>query len=210
MTEDGLIHIVDDDRAVRDGLGFLLSSLGLEIATHNSAVTFLEALDAAKGRHEGLGCILADVRMPGMSGLELLDELAQRKCPLPVIMITGHGDVPMAVKAMRAGAIDFFEKPVQGMALIERIKDALELSRSRATEAGDRAEITTKIDSLTAREAEVARAVVRGLQNKQIAHELGISPKTVEIHRHNAMSKLACGSTAEMVRRLVAAGWGET
>lgn len=206
MSETGLIHIVDDDRAVRDGLGFLLGSLGLEIATHASALAFLDALDAAAP----VGCILADVRMPGMSGLELLDELQKRDCPLPVIMITGHGDVPMAVKAMRAGALDFFEKPVQGMALIDRIKEALELSRTRAEAAGDRAEIALRIDSLTAREAEVARAVVRGLQNKQIAAELGISPKTVEIHRHNAMSKLAATSTADMVRRLVAAGWGET
>ncbi|WP_417261745.1 response regulator transcription factor [Celeribacter sp.] len=208
MSETGLIHIVDDDRAVRDGLGFLLGSLGLEIATHASALAFLDALDAAA---EGpVGCILADVRMPGMSGLELLDELQKRDCPLPVIMITGHGDVPMAVKAMRAGALDFFEKPVQGMALIDRLKEALELSRTRAEAAGDRAEIALRIDSLTAREAEVARAVVRGLQNKQIAVELGISPKTVEIHRHNAMGKLAATSTADMVRRLVAAGWGET
>ncbi|WP_226550162.1 response regulator transcription factor [Celeribacter naphthalenivorans] len=209
MSETGLIHIVDDDRAVRDGLGFLLGSLGLEIATHASALAFLDALDVA-APVAPVGCILADVRMPGMSGLELLDELQKRDCPLPVIMITGHGDVPMAVKAMRAGALDFFEKPVQGMALIDRIKEALELSRTRAEAAGDRAEITTKIDSLTAREAEVARAVVRGLQNKQIAAELGISPKTVEIHRHNAMAKLAATSTADMVRRLVAAGWGET
>ncbi|WP_417279060.1 response regulator transcription factor [Celeribacter sp.] len=209
MSETGLIHIVDDDRAVRDGLGFLLGSLGLEIATHASALAFLDALDAAAPVGP-VGCILADVRMPGMSGLELLDELQKRNCLLPVIMITGHGDVPMAVKAMRAGALDFFEKPVQGMALIDRLKEALELSRTRAEAAGDRAEIALRIDSLTAREAEVARAVVRGLQNKQIAVELGISPKTVEIHRHNAMGKLAATSTADMVRRLVAAGWGET
>ncbi|WP_066710263.1 response regulator transcription factor [Celeribacter ethanolicus] len=203
MSDNGLIHIVDDDRAVREGLGFLLGSLGLEIETHSSALAFLDALDATAT----VGCILADVRMPGMSGLELLDELAQRQCPLPVIMITGHGDVPMAVKAMRAGAMDFFEKPVQGMALIERIKEALELSRSRSHEAFERAEIATRIESLTAREAEVARAVVKGLQNKQIAHDLGISQKTVEIHRHNAMEKLGARSAADLVRLVMAAGW---
>ncbi|WP_417254885.1 MULTISPECIES: response regulator transcription factor [Celeribacter] len=204
MSCEGIIHIVDDDRAAREGLGFLLSSLGLEIREHASAAALLDMIgDQAEG------CILADVRMPEMTGLELLDELKRRNCPLPVIMITGHGDVPMAVRAMRAGAIDFFEKPVDGMALVDRIKDALAASRERAREARKTASLREKTNSLTAREAEVARAVARGLQNKQIAAELGISPKTVEIHRHNVMEKMGAGSTADLVRQLVAAGWAE-
>lgn len=204
MSCEGIIHIVDDDRAAREGLGFLLSSLGLEIREHASAAVLLDMLG-----NQAEGCILADVRMPGMTGLELLDELKRRNCPLPAIMITGHGDVPMAVRAMRAGAIDFFEKPVDGMALVDRIKDALAASRERAREARKTASLREKIDSLTARETEVARAVARGLQNKQIAAELGISPKTVEIHRHNVMEKMGAGSTADLVRQLVAAGWAE-
>jgi len=199
MSCEGIIHIVDDDRAAREGLGFLLSSLGLEIREHASDIL----------GNQAEGCILADLRMPGMTGLELLDELKRRDCPLPVIMITGHGDVPMAVRAMRAGAIDFFEKPVDGMALVDRIKDALAASRERAREARKTASLREKTNSLTAREAEVARAVARGLQNKQIAAELGISPKTVEIHRHNVMEKMGAGSTADLVRQLVAAGWAE-
>ncbi|RYH06797.1 response regulator transcription factor [Tropicimonas sp. IMCC6043] len=202
---DAVIHIVDDDRAAREGLDFLLSSLGLTVASHASAANLLERIGDTL-----VGCILADVRMPGMTGLELLDELGRRDCPLPVIMITGHGDVPMAVRAMRAGAMDFFEKPVNGMALVERINEALRLSRDRAAAARDRSDLMARVERLSAREAEVARGVLAGKQNKVIAADLGISQKTVEIHRHNAMDKLNASSAAELVRLLVAAGWGET
>ena len=205
MSEEGSIHIVDDDRAAREGLGFLLSSLGLEIRQHGSAVDLLGTLgDQAEG------CILADVRMPGMTGLELLDELKARDCPLPVIMITGHGDVPMAVRAMRAGAIDFFEKPVDGMALVDRIKEALAASRQQAEAARTAAALRERTQNLTARETEIARAVLSGRQNKQIADALGISLKTVEIHRHNAMEKMGASSAADLVRLLVAAGWADS
>lgn len=204
MTDQAVIHIVDDDRAAREGLGFLLSSLGLKTRAYASAAELLEAID-----DQAEGCILADVRMPGMSGLELLDELGRRGCLLPVIMITGHGDVPMAVRAMRAGAVDFFEKPVNGMTLVDRIKEALDQSRVRAGTEREKVRVIRRIDSLTTREAEVARAVLRGLMNKQIAHELGISQKTVENHRHNAMEKMGATSAADLVRLLVAAGWSE-
>ncbi|GHH00977.1 response regulator transcription factor [Pseudodonghicola xiamenensis] len=204
MTDQAVIHIVDDDRAAREGLGFLLSSLGLKTRAYASAAELLEAID-----DQAEGCILADVRMPGMSGLELLDELGRRGCLLPVIMITGHGDVPMAVRAMRAGAVDFFEKPVNGMTLVDRIKEALDQSRARAGTEREKVRLIRRIDSLTTREAEVARAVLRGLMNKQIAHELGISQKTVENHRHNAMEKMGATSAADLVRLLVAAGWSE-
>ena len=205
MSEEGSIHIVDDDRAAREGLGFLLSSLGLEIRQHGSALDLLGTLgDQAEG------CILADVRMPGMTGLELLDELKARNCPLPVIMITGHGDVPMAVRAMRSGAIDFFEKPVDGMALVDRIKEALSKSRQQADAARTAAALREKTQSLTTRETEIARAVLAGRQNKQIADALGISLKTVEIHRHNVMDKMGASSAADLVRLLVAAGWADS
>ena len=205
MSDDGSIHIVDDDRAAREGLGFLLSSLGFEIRQHGSALDLLGTLgDQAEG------CILADVRMPGMTGLELLDELKARDCPLPVIMITGHGDVPMAVRAMRAGAIDFFEKPVDGLALVDRIKEALAASRQQAETARTAAVLRERTQSLTARESEIARAVLSGRQNKQIADALGISLKTVEIHRHNAMDKMGASSAADLVRLLVAAGWADS
>lgn len=205
MTDAPVIHIVDDDRAAREGLGFLLSSLGLATEAHGSAADLLARLDGP----QATGCILADVRMPGMTGLELLDELSRRGCPLPVIVITGHGDVPMAVRAMRAGAMDFFEKPVNGMALVARITEALRLSAERAEAGRGRAALEARIASLTAREAEVARAVLAGRQNKQIAADLGISLKTVEIHRHNAMDKMGATSAADLVRLLVAAGWAE-
>lgn len=204
-TDGALIHIVDDDRAAREGLDFLLSSLGLTVASHASAADLLARVDGT-----AVGCILADVRMPSMNGLELLDELGRRDCPLPVIMITGHGDVPMAVRAMRAGAMDFFEKPVNGMALVERINEALKLCRERQAADRDRAEAVTRVATLTAREAEVARGVLAGRQNKQIAHDLGISLKTVEIHRHNAMEKLGANTAAELVRLLISAGWSDS
>ena len=202
MSDDGIIHIVDDDRAVRDGLGFMLSSLGLTIETYSSARQLLESLN-----DDVVGCILADVRMPGMTGLELLDELKRRNCALPVIIITAHADVPMAVRAIRSGALDFFEKPVNGMALVERIQDALREARERAGEAQRYATIAERIDSLTAREGDVARAIMDGKQNKQIAADLGISLKTVEIHRHNLMSKMEATTPADLVRQLVTVNW---
>lgn len=202
MSEDGIIHIVDDDRAVREGLGFMLSSLGLTIETHSSASELLERLDGAV-----VGCILADVRMPGMTGLELLDELKRRACALPVIIITAHADVPMAVRAIQSGAKDFFEKPVNGMALVERINEALKEARARAEDEALKASIASRIESLTGREIDVARAIMDGKQNKQIAADLGISPKTVEIHRHNLMAKMEATTPADLVRQLVTANW---
>ncbi|WP_319484795.1 response regulator [uncultured Cohaesibacter sp.] len=204
MTEDGIIHIVDDDRAVREGLGFMLSSLGLTIETHGSATELLDRLDGAV-----VGCILADVRMPGMTGLELLDELKRRNCALPVIIITAHADVPMAVRAIRSGALDFFEKPVNGMALVERINDALKEARARAGDEQRKAAIAGRVESLTSREQDVARAIMDGRQNKQIAADLGISLKTVEIHRHNLMTKMEATTPADLVRQLVTVNWDE-
>lgn len=204
MTDEAVIHVVDDDQAAREGLAFLLSALGLDVRCHAGGAELLAVLDPDRP-----GCILADLRMPGMSGLELLDALRDRDCPLPVIMITGHGDVPAAVRAMQQGALDFLEKPVNGMALVKRVTEAIAISRDTAAARRMRAALDDRLASLTAREAEVARAVLAGRLNKQIAADLGISQKTVEIHRHNLMDKMGAGSAAELVRRLVAAGWGQ-
>jgi len=202
MNEEAIIHIVDDDEATRDALSFMLDGLGMKTVLYTSAEALLASLDPV-----GPGCILADVRMPEMTGLELLDELGRRECPLPVIMITGHGDVPMAVRAMRAGALDMIEKPVNAMILLERINEALRLCRQRQVELHSLAEAKARLASLTPREVEVARAVMTGKQNKVIAHELGISLKTVEIHRHNLMEKLEVRNAAALAGLLVAAGW---
>ncbi|MEI2385317.1 response regulator [Breoghania sp. JC706] len=202
MAASATIYIVDDDQAARDGLAFMLGSLGLEIRSFAAPETFLAEFDA-----EVRGCCLFDMRMPGMTGLELLDEMNRRGCLLPVIFITGHGDVPLTVRAMRAGAYDFVEKPVNGMDLLERINEALRLCDRRQAEQRAKTDVGALVASLTPREREVARAVMAGKQNKMIAFELGISMKTVEIHRHNAMEKLGAGSAAEFVRKLMEAGW---
>ena len=206
MTEgtDAVVHIVDDDEAVRQGLAFMLGSLGLAVETYPSAQDFLDRHDPAR-----VGCAVIDIRMPGMTGLELVEEMNRRGSLIPVIIVTGHGDVPMAVRAMRAGAIDFIEKPANGMALLERINEALRLAEKKRAEAAETGALTARLDSLTPREREVARAVAEGKQNKVIAFELGISQKTVEIHRHNMMEKLQAHSAAELARMMMAAGWLE-
>ncbi|MDQ2083848.1 response regulator transcription factor [Xanthobacteraceae bacterium Astr-EGSB] len=201
MTETPVVHIVDDDDAMRHSLEWLLKPLGLEVKTYASAASFLSNHD-----RDRVACLVTDVRMPGMSGLELHEALAKAGSTMPVIVITGHGDVPMAVRAMRAGAIDFIEKPLNNQLLIERIHEALRLARARRDEAGQIAPIRARFSALTAREREVACLVAAGRQNKMIAHELGISLKTVEIHRHNAMDKMGATTGADLARMLTLAG----
>ena len=195
------VHIIDDDEAMRESLDWLLAPLGLRVHTYPGALAFLDVWSA-----ETTGCIVTDVRMPGMSGLELTDALARRGSLLPVIVITGHGDVPQAVRAMRAGAIDFIEKPLDNQLLIERIEEALRLSAARRAEAEQKRQIAGRYHSLTAREREVAAAVALGRQNKVIAFDLSISQKTVEIHRANAMAKLGATTAADLARMLATAG----
>ncbi len=206
MTDaDGaIVHIVDDDEAVRQGLAFMLGSLGLAVETYPSAADFLDRHDETR-----VGCAVIDIRMPGMTGLELVEEMNRRGSLLPVIIVTGHGDVPMAVRAMRAGAIDFIEKPANGMALLERVNEALRISGHKQAEAKETGAVLARLNALTPRETEVARAVAEGKQNKVIAFDLGISQKTVEIHRHNAMEKLQARSAADVARMMMAAGWLE-
>jgi FixJ family two-component response regulator len=201
MNDQPVVYIVDDDDAMRHSLEWLLKPLGLDVRSFPSAASFLDACD-----RDRVACLVTDVRMPGMSGLELHETLTKAGSPMPVIVITGHGDVPMAVRAMRAGAVDFIQKPLDNQLLIERIHEALRLSRSRRDEADQIAPLRGRLENLTAREREVAALVAAGKQNKVIAHDLGISLKTVEIHRHNAMTKMEASTGADLARMLTILG----
>jgi len=194
VKRDPLVYLVDDDEAIRDSLGLLLRSVGLECEVYGSALDFLGAYDPR--RHS---CLVADIRMPGLSGLELQQRLNEQRAEVPVIFITGHGDVPMAVNAMKSGASDFIQKPFRDQDLIDRIHKALakdsERRASRALDDGIRERLAT----LTPRETEVMRRVVRGQANKVIALDLGVSQRTVELHRARVMRKLKMRSLADLV-----------
>jgi FixJ family two-component response regulator len=189
------VYLVDDEPAVRKALGRLLRSAGIEVATFGSAEEFLGALE-----EEAAGCALLDVAMPGLDGLALQETLARRSIDLPVLFLTGHGDIPMSVRAMKAGASDFLTKPVDGRALVAAVRRALERGRSLARARREDAEIHRRLASLTPRERDVLEGVAAGRLNKQIAGDLGISEKTVKIHRGRVMTKMAAGSVAELVR----------
>ena len=189
-----LIYLVDDDEAVRDSLGMLFKSIGLAHESYSSALDFLERYDAA--RHS---CLVADIRMPGLSGLELQQRLNDQRAEIPVIFITGHGDVPMAVTAMKSGAADFIQKPFRDQDLIDRINKALASDLERRKQSAEQGEIRGRIALLTPREKEVMERVVRGQANKVIAMDLGVSQRTVELHRARVMKKLRLRSVAELV-----------
>jgi two-component system response regulator FixJ len=192
--DDPLVYLVDDDEAIRDSLGLLLRSVGLECEVYASALEFLEAYDP--GRHS---CLVADIRMPGLSGLELQQRLNEQRADVPVIFITGHGDVPMAVNAMKSGASDFLQKPFRDQDLIDRIHKALAQDRERRAWRAEERIIRERVALLTPREAEVMKRVVRGHANKVIAMDLGVSQRTVELHRARVMRKLQMRSLAELV-----------
>ena len=189
-----LVYLVDDDEAVRDSLGLLLRSVGLDCEVYASALEFLEAYDPQ--RHS---CLVADIRMPGLSGLELQQRLNDQRADVPVIFITGHGDVPMAVNAMKSGASDFVQKPFRDQDLIDRIHKALAQDRERRAWRAEEKIIRGRLALLTPREAEVMKRVVRGQANKVIAMDLGVSQRTVELHRARVMRKLKMRSLAELV-----------
>lgn len=198
---DPLVRIVDDDDALRRSMVFLAESVGWEAAGFADARAFL-----ADARIERPGCVVLDVRMPQMSGLELQREMARLAIDLPVIFVTGHGDVAMAVGAMKDGAFDFIEKPFKDQALLDAIGNAVRVSLSRRERALAQEELRHLHDSLTPREREVALHVARGEPNKVIARELGISDKTVQIHRAHVMEKMRAHSGAELARILIALG----
>jgi two-component system response regulator FixJ len=201
MPSSALVYVIDDDEAVRDSLAFLLASAKIAVRTFGSAPEFLAKLpDLAPG------CVITDVRMPEMDGLELLKRLSNMETGMPVIVITGHGDVPMAVEAMKIGALDFLEKPFDDEALLTSVRAALNRHEKDARREADRQQILDRVAALSARERQVLDALIQGHPNKVIAFDLGISPRTVEIYRANVMTKMQAGSLSDLVRMGLVAG----
>jgi FixJ family two-component response regulator len=189
-----MIYLVDDDPSARQGLARLIRAAGHTVVTFASARAFLDA-----GPPAGPGCVVLDVRMPEVSGLDLQERLARGECPLPVIFITGHGDIPMSVQAMKQGAVDFLPKPVDGPQLLAAIQQALEKDAATRRQLKGRQDIRRRLEQLTERERDVMALVIRGRLNKQVAAELGIAEPTVKIHRGRVMEKLEVASVAELV-----------
>lgn len=197
-----IIHLIDDDEAIRTSMSFVLEMHDLPAATYPSAQAYLAVADTIRA-----GCVVTDVRMPEMSGLDLVRRLKDQGHSLPVIVITGHGDVPLAVEAMRAGVLDFIEKPFENEVLIRSIRMALDQQADRAENARERQRFEQMLASLSPRETEVLRGVLAGKMNKIIAHELGISIRTVEVYRANVMSKTQAQGLSELVRIAMLAGF---
>ena len=189
------IYIVDDDQAIRHAMELLMRSVGMNYEIFSSATDFL-----ANHTNDRAGCLVLDIRMPGIGGLELQEKLNDSGSTLPIIFITGHGDVPMAVDAMQKGAVDFIQKPFRDQELLDRITEALETDLERRTARQEKAGVLEKIEKLTNREREVFDLVVTGKPNKVIAYELGVSQRTIEIHRARVMEKMSARSLAELVR----------
>jgi two-component system response regulator FixJ len=190
-----VVHVIDDDEAARQSLEFLLRAHSLEVQTHESGMVFLNV-----AAHLKAGCIITDVRMPEISGIDLLRRLKELKILLPVIVITGHGDVPLAVEAMKVGAADFIEKPFDDEVLLAAVRSALNRQDSDGKRQAERAVIDERLAALSNREREVLDGLVAGRANKQIAFDLGISPRTVEIYRAHLMTKMQAASLSELVR----------
>jgi len=197
-TTDTIVHIVDDEEAVRNSLAFLLTSAGFAVRVHQSATDFLAVAGSI-----GNGCLITDLRMPDMDGVELLRRLDGAGALLPAIVITGHGDVQMAVEAMKAGAIDFIEKPFSDEVLIDSISRAASRAAERLRDSAAEEAIRQRIDNLSERERQVLKGVVAGQPNKTIAFELGISPRTVEVYRASLMGKMQARSLPELVRMVM-------
>ncbi|MGD9922077.1 MAG: response regulator FixJ [Pseudorhodoplanes sp.] len=195
MPDQKLVHVIDDDDAVRDSLSFLLRAANFDVATYQSAAQFLQTFTRDMN-----GCVITDVRMPDVSGLDLLRRLRELACTVPVIVMTGHGDIQLAVEAMKAGALDFLEKPFDDERVLAAVRQALEARRADSERSGRRSEIEERLASLSQRERQVLDGLVAGLPNKTIAHDLGISPRTVEVYRANVMTKMQAGSLSELVR----------
>ena len=200
MSDDH-VHVVDDDEAVRESLTFLLSAAGFPTRAYESGEAFLEVMSDIE-----VGCLITDVRMPGMSGIDLLRKVKQSGKPIEVIVVTGHGDVPLAVRAMKLGAAEFLEKPYDEDSLLAAVKSA-NTKRDRAAGIdAEKAAFLTRLTSLSNREQQVLKRLVAGLQNKETARELGISPRTVEVYRANVMGKMQASSLSELVRMALTAG----
>jgi two-component system response regulator FixJ len=199
-TDDAVIHVIDDDQALRDSLVFLLKSAHLNVRSYDSAVAFIKELPVEQG------CVITDVRMPEMDGIELLRRLRESRFNMPVIVITGHGDVPLAVEAMKAGAIEFLEKPFDDELLLSAVRSALRQQETDSRREAERALVLDRLATLSARERQVLEGLVVGHPNKTIAFDLGISPRTVEIYRANVMTKMEAKSLSDLVRMALSAG----
>ena len=195
IPKKGTVYVVDDDEGVRDSLQWLLEGKDYRVRCYDSAETFLSRYDARE-----VACLIVDIRMGGMTGLELQDRLVERKSPLPIVFITGHGDVPMAVDTMKKGAMDFIQKPFQEEALVNLVERMLEQAKEAFSEHQQSASRDALLAKLTTREAQVLERIVAGRLNKQIADDLGISIKTVEAHRANIMEKLNANTVADLLK----------
>jgi len=201
LPNSQVVHVIDDDADVRQSLAFLLSTVGIAVRVHDSANAFLRALPTIEG-----GCIVTDVRMPGIDGIELQRRLKADKNSMPVIVMTGHGDIALAVEAMKAGAADFIEKPYDDEVLIRAIKTALSQRREDSERRSAAAEVRDRLKLLSERERQVLKGLVAGKPNKIIAYDLGISPRTVEIYRANVMTKMRADSLSALVRMALQEG----
>jgi FixJ family two-component response regulator len=205
LSPQPIVFLVDDDESVRKGLTRLIKSAGYQVQSFASAQEFLDA----KPQSLGPACLVLDIRMPGLTGLDLQSELQAANAILPIIFITGHGDIPMSVRAMKAGAVDFLPKPVREEILLPAIEHALARASRQRTEAAELEDIRRRLGSLTPREREVMELVVTGMLNKQIAYELGTVEKTIKVHRARVMEKTEVGSLAELVRLAERLGIGK-
>ncbi|HWL73237.1 MAG TPA: response regulator FixJ [Burkholderiaceae bacterium] len=197
-SETLVVHVIDDDEAMRQSLAFLFRTARIHAETYESAAAFLTALPQIK-----VGCVVTDVRMPGMSGLELLRQLRELNIGVPVVVITGHGDVPLAVEAMKGGAADFLEKPFDDEALLRAVRAALSKNATDHEREALKSDIKARLVSLSGRERDVLEGLIAGNPNKTIAYDLGISPRTVEIYRANVMTKMQAGSLSDLVRMAI-------
>jgi two-component system, LuxR family, response regulator FixJ len=201
MEQKAKVYVIDDDAAMRDSLEFLLDSSGFDVRLFEVAQDFLDALSGLP-----LGCVVSDVRMPGMDGIELLKHMKAADNRFPIVIMTGHGDVPLAVEAMKLGAIDFLEKPFEAERLTTMIESAIRQAEPAAKSEAVTQEILTRVESLSPRERQVMDGLMAGLSNKMIAREYDISPRTIEVYRANVMTKMGAGSLSELVRLAMRAG----
>ncbi len=201
MPDRGKVYVIDDDEAMRDSLNFLLDSAGYEVTLFESALNFLDALPGL-----AFGCVVSDVRMPGLDGIELLKRMKADHSTFPIVIMTGHGDVPLAVEAMKLGAVDFLEKPFEDDRLIGMIETAIQQAEPAARSEALTQDIAARVASLSPRERQVMNGLIAGLSNKLIARDYDISPRTIEVYRANVMTKMQANSLSELVRLAMRAG----